>query len=69
VRWSYLTPPAAPFRLAVKVEMLALLRDSALVVLGFLFPALFALLEFASAGESFAGVPGQTWICHHFFPT
>jgi hypothetical protein len=49
--------------------MLALLRDPALVVLGFLFPAPFALLEFASAGESFAGVPGQTWICHHFFPT
>jgi hypothetical protein len=50
--------------------MLALLlRDPTLVVLVFLFPAPFAILEFASGGESFAGVPGQTWLCHHFFPT
>jgi hypothetical protein len=46
-----------------------LLREPLLVVLGILFPALFAILEFASAGESSAGVPGQTWLCHHFFPT
>jgi hypothetical protein len=50
--------------------MLALLlRDPAPVVFGFLFPGPFALLDFASAGEAFVGVPGQTWICHHFFPT
>jgi hypothetical protein len=45
------------------------LLDPALVVFVLLFPAPLAILEFASAGESFAGVPGQTWICHHFFPT
>jgi hypothetical protein len=59
-----------PIRSAVNGKMLALLlRDPTLVVLVFLFPAPFAILEFASGGESFAGVPGQTWLCHHFFPT
>jgi hypothetical protein len=46
-----------------------LLRDPALVMFVVSFAAPFAILECASAGESFAGVPGQTWLCHHFFPT
>jgi hypothetical protein len=50
--------------------MLPLLRrDPALAVLDFLFAASFAILEFVSGGGSFAGVPGQTWLCHRFFPT
>jgi hypothetical protein len=56
--------------LTINGKMLALLlRDPALVVLVLLFPAPFAILEFASAGASFAGVHGRTWLCHHFFPT
>jgi hypothetical protein len=34
-----------------------------------LFPVLFALLEYASSGESCAAVLVQTWLYHHFFPT
>jgi len=34
-----------------------------------LFRAPFAVLAWAYAGESCAAVLGQTWLCHHFFPT
>jgi hypothetical protein len=33
------------------------------------FPVPFAIREYASAGEVSAFVVGQTWLCHHFFPT